>query len=120
MAVCEKPSTVAIEQLKAIMSQSTDLDTVADYIKNNIRFVQIGLTDLNGVLRGKCMSVSKFMHALESGMGFCDVVVATDIDDQLCDGLSTTGWHTGYPDAAIRLLPETLRMHPACRTRYLC
>ena len=113
MTVCVTPGKITVEELKAIMSEPNDLNAVADCIKkNNIRFVQIGLTDLNGVLRGKCMSVSKFMHALESGMGFCDVVVATDIDDQLCDGLSTTGWQTGYPDAAIRLLPETLRMHP--------
>ena len=42
-------------------------------------------------------------------MGFCDVVLGWDSSDQLYDNVSYTGWHTGYPDANVRVLPETCR-----------
>lgn len=80
--------------------------------QNQMQYVQIGLTDLNGVMRGKCMSAQKFISALDSGFGFCDVVVGTDIDDQLCDGLNFTGWHTGYSDALIDVVAESGRSMP--------
>ena len=71
--------------------------------------IQVGVTDLDGVLRGKLMARSKFLGALEKGFGFCDVVLGWDSDDQPLDGLALTGWHTGFPDAQVRLLPETGR-----------
>jgi glutamine synthetase len=80
--------------------------------QGHMQYVQVGLTDLNGVLRGKCMSAQKFLSALDSGFGFCDVVVATDIDDQLCAGMSFTGWHSGYPDAVIEVIAESGRSMP--------
>ena len=79
---------------------------------SNVSSVQIGLTDLNGVMRGKTMAVPKFIAALDSGLGFCDVVVGTDIDDQLCDGMRFTGWHSGYPDAPIEVVQDSARMVP--------
>ena len=52
MTVCVTPGKITVEELKAIMSEPNDLNTVADCIKkNDIRFIQIGLTDLNGVAR---------------------------------------------------------------------
>ena len=42
-------------------------------------------------------------------MGFCDVVLGWDANDQLYDNVTYTGWHTGYPDANVRILPETCR-----------
>lgn len=71
--------------------------------------VKVGVTDSDGVLRGKYMSRDKFASALEKGFGFCDVVLGWDSNDQLYDNTSFTGWHTAYPDAAVRLLPETAR-----------
>ena len=71
--------------------------------------VKVGVFDLDGVLRGKYMSRAKFLSALESGFNFCDVVLGWDSNDQLYDNVAHTGWHTGYPDAQARLLPETCR-----------
>lgn len=71
--------------------------------------VKVGVFDLDGVLRGKYISRSKFLSALEKGFGFCDVVLGWDSNDQLYDNVKLTGWHTGYPDAAVRVLPETAR-----------
>lgn len=35
-----------------------------------------------------------------------------DCQDQLYDNVKFTGWHTGYPDAPVRLLPESCRPLP--------
>jgi glutamine synthetase len=75
-------------------------------------FVKIGVTDMDGLLRGKFMHRDKFLAALEEGFGFCDVVLGWDINDQLYDNTQTTGWHTGFPDAAVRIVPETGRQIP--------
>ncbi|HEY0312602.1 MAG TPA: hypothetical protein VGC56_08920 [Allosphingosinicella sp.] len=73
---------------------------------------KIGLFDIDGVMRGKYLSAGKLASAIESGAAFCDVVLGWDSGDQLVEGLSFTGWHTAYPDAEIRLLPETMREMP--------
>lgn len=74
--------------------------------------VKVGLFDLDGILRGKYISREKFLSALENGFGFCDVVLGWDSNDKLMDNLAFTGWHTGYPDAPARILPETVRNLP--------
>ena len=71
--------------------------------------VRVGVFDLDGILRGKFLSREKFFSALEHGFGFCDVVLGWDSGDQLYDNVQYTGWHTGYPDAPVRILPETAR-----------
>lgn len=74
--------------------------------------VKVGAFDVDGILRGKYMSKDKFLSALEGGFGFCDVVLGWDSNDQLYDNVGYTGWHTAYPDAAVRLLPQTCRDIP--------
>jgi glutamine synthetase len=74
--------------------------------------VRVGLFDADGVMRGKYMSRDKFFSSLDKGFSFCDVVLGWDSNDQLYDNVSFTGWHTGYPDAAVRVLPETARDIP--------
>ena len=74
--------------------------------------VKIGVFDVDGILRGKYMSREKFFSALENGFGFCDVVLGWDSSDQLYDNVKLTGWHTAYPDAAVRVLPDSCRALP--------
>jgi len=74
--------------------------------------VKVGVFDVDGVLRGKFMARDKLLAALEDGFGFCDVVLGWDADDQLYDDVAITGWHSGYPDATVRLLPESGRNVP--------
>jgi glutamine synthetase len=71
--------------------------------------VKIGLTDVDGVLRGKYVNLEKFESLMRKGGGFCDCVFGWDVDDQLYDQGQYTGWHTGFPDARFRLLTETER-----------
>jgi len=74
--------------------------------------IKIGLFDNDGVMRGKYMSRDKFFSSLDKGFSFCDVVLGWDSKDQLYDNVTYTGWHTGYPDAPVRILPDSCRDLP--------
>ena len=77
--------------------------------ERGLSHVKVGVHDIDGILRGKYIHIDKFHSALDGGMGFCDVVLGWDANDQLYDNVTYTGWHTGYPDANVRILPETCR-----------
>jgi len=80
--------------------------------ERGLSHVKVGLFDNDGVMRGKYMSREKFFSSLDGGFSFCDVVLGWDSKDQLYDNVSYTGWHTGYPDAPARILPDTCRELP--------
>jgi glutamine synthetase len=80
--------------------------------ERNPAYVKVGVFDVDGIMRGKYMSRAKFLSALDKGFGFCDVVLGWDSKDQLYDNVTYTGWHTGYPDAPVRILPESVRELP--------
>src|SRR5499427_8872343 len=80
--------------------------------ERDLTHVKVGVFDNDGVLRGKLIDRAKFFAALEKGLGFCDVVLGWDSNDQLYDNTAFTGWHTAYPDAQVRLLPETCSSLP--------
>ncbi len=80
--------------------------------ERNLSHVKVGVFDVDGVLRGKYLGRDKFFSSLDGGLGFCDVVVGWDVSDQLYDNVTYTGWHTAYPDAPVRILPETCRELP--------
>lgn len=93
-----------------------DVKTVEDARKiveqRGLSYVKVGLFDNDGVMRGKYMSREKFFSSLENGFAFCDVVLGWDSKDQLYDNVTYTGWHTGYPDAPVRILPQSCREIP--------
>ena len=93
--------------------ESRQVKTVADakqiVEERGLDYVKLGVFDVDGIMRGKYVSREKFFSALDKGFGFCDVVLGWDSNDQLYDNVSYTGWHTGYPDAPVRLLPESCR-----------
>lgn len=80
--------------------------------ERNLSHVKVGLFDTDGVMRGKYMSRDKFLSSLKHGFSFCDVVLGWDVKDQLYDNTQYTGWHTGYPDAPVRILPASCREVP--------
>jgi glutamine synthetase len=92
---------------------AADVKTAADarnlVNERDLKFVKVGLFDIDGVMRGKYMSREKFLSVLDKGFGFCDVVLGWDSNDQLYDNTRFTGWHTGYGDAQVRILPQTCR-----------
>lgn len=90
-----------------------DIEDAATRIRQSPHdFVKVALTDIDGLLRGKLMHRDKFLSALEGGFGFCDVVLGWDINDQLYDNCAYTGWHSGFPDAPVRIVPESGRQIP--------
>src|SRR6185369_6411043 len=98
------------------MIEPRQVKTIADakaiVEQRKLSHVKVGVFDVDGIMRGKYMSRAKFLSALESGYGFCDVVLGWDCQDQLYDNVKFTGWHTGYPDAPVRILPESCRPLP--------
>lgn len=74
--------------------------------------VKIAFADIDGILRGKYVSVEKFISVIEAGTGFCDVIFGWDANDAAYDNTRFTGWHTGYPDSPARIDLTTFRKIP--------
>src|SRR5688500_5506819 len=74
--------------------------------------VKVAVADIDGVLRGKYLSTEKFISLLDSRLGFCDVTFGWDMNDAAYDNAAYTGWHTGYPDAEVKLHTSTFRTIP--------
>src|SRR5215471_17145265 len=87
-------------------------DLRAAFKERGITKVKVGGFDVDGVLRGKYVSLDKFWSALEGGFGFCDVIFGWDIGDVLYDNATVTGWSTGYPDTHARVDTTTFRVLP--------
>jgi len=94
---------------RAVQSVS---DAKAIIEERGLTHIKVGLFDVDGVMRGKYMSKEKFFSSLDNGFAFCDVVLGWDSKDQLYDNVTYTGWHTGYPDAPVRIIPDSCRSLP--------
>jgi glutamine synthetase len=96
------------------LKQSVESDlNLRDFLTTHeIEHVKIGVFDGDGVMRGKYLARDKFLTALDRNLGFCDVILGWDSNDQLFDNTAYTGWHTAYPDAAVRILSATRREIP--------
>ncbi len=85
---------------------------IRQYQKQGIKRVKLALTDIDGVLRGKYISLEKFTSLIKGNAGFCSCILGWDVADALYDNAQFTGWHTGFADALFRLIPESERMLP--------
>lgn len=94
-------------------------EKISQYRANGIQRIKLGVTDIDGVLRGKYISLDKFAAIANTTSGFCDCVLGWDVDDQLYDNATYTGWHTAYPDVLYRLdLSSERRLHDEYGTPY--
>ncbi len=73
------------------------------YRDEGIERVKLGVTDVDGVIRGKYISLDKFAAIAADTSGFCDCVLGWDVADELYDNATFTGWHTAFPDALYKL-----------------
>src|SRR5438045_2177762 len=112
---------VSLKGIKSYKGRAAPMEkTRADQIeglreqfqKHGLRKVKLGGFDVDGVLRGKYVSLDKFWSVAEGGLGFCDVIFGWDMSDQLYDSATVTGWHTGYPDTRATIDLSTFRMIP--------
>lgn len=74
--------------------------------------IKFAVADIDGVLRGKVISLDKFLKAVKEGIGFCNVIFGWDMNDNVYDNTTISGWDTGYPDAFASLDLGTLRHIP--------
>lgn len=84
----------------------------ARFEEHAIRRVKVGGFDIDGVLRGKYLSLEKFWSVVEAGFGFCDVIFGWDIADACYDNTRVTGPDSGYPDIHASIDLDTFRVHP--------
>ena len=91
------------------MDQYTIHQTLKD---RGIQKIKLVAFDIDGICRGKYVSLDKFYASVESGLSFCDVLFGWDVADELYDRESLTGWHTGYPDALAKIDLSTFRVIP--------
>jgi len=96
--------------VRTAVRTAADAKTLVE--ERGLKHVKVGVFDMDGILRGKYMSRDKFFSALDTGFGFCDVVLGWDCKDQLYDNVSYTNEKTGYPDAPVRILPQSCRELP--------
>jgi glutamine synthetase len=85
-------------------------DKISDYKKAGVSKVKVAVTDIDGVMRGKYISLEKFESILKGTGGFCDCVFGWDVNDVLYDNAKFTGWHTAYPDALYKIDLSSERM----------
>ena len=94
--------------MSPVRVSSTD-EALALVNNRGLSHIKVGFFDNDGVMRGKYVNREKFISALTGGFSFCDVVMGWDCQDQLYDNTRYTGWHTGYPDAPMGIIPESCR-----------
>lgn len=76
-----------------------DNKLIEELKKNNCDKIKFAVTDIDGVLRGKIISINKFEKAIKNDVGFCNVIFGWDMNDECYTNGAVSGWHTGYPDA---------------------
>jgi len=94
------------------MKKKTAPDLVKKLKELGVRWIKLGIADIDGVLRGKYLSFEKFESIAKASGGYCDCIFGWDSGDQLYDNVSFSGWHKGFPDVPYRLVPESLRWLP--------
>ena len=75
---------------------------IATYEQSGINRVKLAFVDVDGVLRGKYISLNKFKSIAAGSCGFSDCVLGGEGDDQLYDHATFTGWRTARPEARFR------------------
>lgn len=83
-----------------------------DLESHGVTHVRLGGFDIDGVLRGKYVTLNKFRAALAKGTGFCDVLFGWDSADHVYDNGTLTGWNRGYGDLRAVIDPASYRRVP--------
>ncbi len=90
----------------------TEQEIVEKIQQSDHHKIKFAVTDIDGILRGKVISKTKFLKAVKEGIGFCNVIFGWDMNDAVYDNTTLSGWDTGYPDAFATIDLNTLRNIP--------
>lgn len=90
------------------------IDDVRDlFARHQIRTVQFGMPDIDGVVRGKFVPAEFFLESIaRRGSTIPNIVFGWDIEDTLMDCLTFSGWQTGYSDVVLVPDLSTIRAIP--------
>ena len=80
--------------------------------ERDVDHVTVALPDMQGLLRGKYMARGKFIGALDHGFGMPPVIFALDPTDVILDVPGLSDEFTGFPDATVEVIPQTVREIP--------
>lgn len=101
------------------LTRPTTSEEIRSFMEaNGVAHVKLGVVDLDGIIRGKYLAREKFLKALESDLTMCKVVFGWDCNDELYNA-RFTGWHNGFPDDTLRIVPETARFLPEENTIFV-
>lgn len=79
----------------------------------DVRTVEFGMPDVDGLLRGKRVPARYFIDSVaRKGSAIANILFGWDIQDEMMDGLAFSGWHTGYSDILLKPDLGTLRIAP--------
>ena len=79
-------------------SEKVTAESLPQLLKNDTRVKLAGI-DVDGILRGKVVSKSKFLSIATSGFGFCSVIFGWDMHDQTpAKELKISNAANGYRD----------------------
>ncbi len=96
-----------------LKDKNKEINKIKTYIsEHQIKNIKLAIVDIDGVLRGKYVNMKKFLSALDSGFGFCNVVFGWDSDDVLYEQDSYTGWRDGFTDDWANIDISSFRMLP--------
>lgn len=87
-------------------------EIIQDLEDNGLKQIRFAITDIDGILRGKAVSIAKLKTFAERGSGFCNVIFGWDSEDLIYDNSDVTGWHTGFPDSLATIDAGTYRKTP--------
>jgi glutamine synthetase len=91
-----------------------ELEAVREmFDREQIRTVQFGMPDIDGLVRGKFVPAEFFLDSVASkGSTVPNIVFGWDIEDTLMDTLRVSGWQTGYSDFTLKPDLSTIRALP--------
>jgi glutamine synthetase len=87
-------------------------DVLKEIKRSNVSKVQLAVTGIDGVMRGKILHVDRFLSASETGIGFGNMVFGWDRTDATSGNVDYTGKKSGFPDARVSIDLATFRRLP--------
>ena len=84
---------------------------VAHYADRGVSQVKLGLTDIDGVIRGKYVGIDKFISLLKKQGGFCDCIFGWDV---MTNSTTRVATRVGTPDFPTQAFASWWKLSVGC------